>query len=1035
MSAFRIRRRAAVRVIALAAALMALWRPHAYALDPALDISQYAHTAWRLNEGFAPNAIDVIGQTADGYLWLGTDSGLLRFDGVRANPWQPPDGEPLPHNWIRALLGTRDGTLWIGTLAGLVSFKEGKRTSYPALAGLAISEIRESRDGTIWVAAQVVPVGGRICVIRNGDARCEGREEEFGAWVGALHEDGDGSLWATSTKGLWRWSPAPGEFFPLPAGVGDSFQGLAPGDRGEIVLTSRDGVARVVDGRLENSVDTGLRESFDAVRLLRDRDGALWIGTRTSGLVHRHEGRTDTLTRADGLSGDYVGRIFEDREGSIWVGTTDGLDRFRERAISMVGTQQGLANSGIASVLASDDGSVWISTNRGLHRWNGGRITGYRDPSQDSAPLAAAEPLESGVPGRGGSLFEDSLRRVWIGALDGVGYFDDGRFVRAHGVTAGIVDSFAEDRAGDLWIAHREQGLLRLKDEQVIQKIPWAEINRSAAFGPESSVFRLAGDPQGGLWLGFRFGGVARFAEGQVREAYSVADGLGGGQVRQLRVAADGAVWAATEGGLSRIEGGRIATLSSRNGLPCDIVDWVIEDDADLVWLYMGCGLARIARTELDAWTEAAKRGEADALSVHPTVLTYSDGIRSSANLGSASPHGAKTSDGRLWFSTEGGVAVVDPANLPHNAMPPPVHVEQLVADRERYDVTHAAGPVPLPPIVRDLQIDYTALSLAAPEKMQFRYRLEGRDADWQEAGTRRQAFYAGLPPGDYRFRVIASNNDGVWNEEGASVAFTIASAFYQTSWFATLCVAAAAGFLWLLYVLRVRQIEARMAMRLDERLAERGRIARDLHDTFLQSVQGLMLKFQAVTTAIPEGQPSRALLEEALDKADQVLAEGRDRVYELRASTDTSQDLPDALAAVAAELTPAVETRFGISVEGDPRPLHPVAREEVYRIGAEALRNAFRHAAARHIDLEIEYSRQGLLLRITDDGRGFDVTSLTAGASGKHFGLTGLRERAKKIRAQLEVSSRHRWGTEVELRVPAVAAYAPDRRTKAFPR
>jgi signal transduction histidine kinase len=289
------------------------------------------------------------------------------------------------------------------------------------------------------------------------------------------------------------------------------------------------------------------------------------------------------------------------------------------------------------------------------------------------------------------------------------------------------------------------------------------------------------------------------------------------------------------------------------------------------------------------------------------------------------------------------------------------------------------------------------------------------------------------LPPGSYRFHVVASNNDGVWNEEGASIEFRIAPTFYQTAWFAVLCAAAVAAMLSLLYVMRLRQIEARMALRLEERVAERERIARDLHDTFLQSVHGLILKFQAVMARMPEDAPSRSLLEQALERADDVIAEGRDRVYELR-STD-AQDLPQALAAIASELTPTVPTEFRVMVEGDPRTLHPVVREEAYRIGAEALRNAFRHAAARHIDLEIEYSRQGLLLRIVDDGRGFDVSALNEGESRKHFGLTGLRERARRMRSTLEVSSLEGAGTEVRLHVPAAVAFAINRRTADFPR
>ena len=1022
MGVLDLGRRAAPRVLVLACVLSTAWCHRAFALDTALDAGQYAHTAWRIREGFAPGTIGAITQTPDGYLWLGTVAGLLRFDGVRAVPWQPPDGKPLPESWVRSLIGTRDGALFVGMFKGLVSFKGGERTSYPELATLLVNSLIEDRDGTVWVGAQASPEGGHLCAIRRGAARCETQDGDFGRYIAALHEDQSGRLWVASSAGILRHGSASADRFAVPGLVGDSIQAMAEGDDGELVIAAGNGMLRFVDGRFAPYPVPGVSGPSPVLRLVRDRDGGLWIGTRQQGLIHVHEGRMDTFGRSDGLSGESVATMFEDREGNIWVSTLDGLDRFRALPAATLTRAQGLAASTVASVLVGDSGDLWINSLSGLNRWEGGKVGEYTD--RDG-------------PKRAGSMFEDSRGRLWIGALDALGYFESDRFVRVAGSLGRLtlVDSFAEDGAGNIWIAHREQGLLRRSVEGATQAIPWTEISRAAKLGREDSGFRLAVDRRrGGLWIGFRFGGLAYFADGAVRESYSAAEALPQGQVRHVRVDDAGVVWAATEGGIARLEAGRIATLSSRNGLPCDTVDWMIDDDSDSVWLYLACGIARIARADLDAWVVAAKRDEPDAQPiVQATVFGSSDGVRSVASIGSYTPHVAKTRDGKLWFVTDDGITVLDPANLRRNMLPPPVQIEQIVADRTAYDVAAATGSVQLPPIVRDVQIDYTALSLIAPEKMQFRYQLEGRDDGWQDAGTRRQAFYTDLPPGDYLFRVIASNNDGGWNEEGASLAFTIAPTFYQTRSFAALSVAAAAGILWLLYALRVRRIETRMAMRLEERLAERERIARDLHDTFLQSVQGLMLKFQAVMTRMPDDAPSRVLLERALDRADEVLAEGRDRVYELRASTDATPDLPQALTAVAAELTPVAPTEFRVVVHGKPRPLHPVVREEAYSIGAEALRNAFRHAAARHIDLEIEYARQGLSVRVADDGSGFDVTALTHDTPGKHFGLTGLRERARKIRSQLEVSSRPGSGTEVQLDVPAVVAYAPDRRTKTL--
>jgi signal transduction histidine kinase/sugar lactone lactonase YvrE len=822
--------------------------------------------------------------------------------------------------------------------------------------------------------------------------------------------------------------------------VGDDLRSISEHDNGEILVATSTGLRRLVGGRLEGTVLPAAQQRVPVQALLRDREGALWIGTPESGLLRAHNGRIDAFSRFDGLSGDAVSEIFEDREGNIWVTTLGGLDRFRQFAAAT--QDQGLSSASVDSVLETSDGSIWIGTGVGLNRWHSGEVAVYREQADGTVQRVLRSALqppvleerESGVTDSSASLYEDRRGRLWIGALGGVGYLEDERIVRVRGVPGGLIDSFAEDRSGNLWIAHRGEGLFRLSSDDEIERTPWAELTRGARLGREDWVARIAGDPhRGGLWLGFRSGGVSYFSDGEIRTTYSAADGLADGFVRHVRVDAGGVVWVATEGGLSRIDGGRIATLRGRNGLPCDIVDWTVEDDLGSIWLYMACGIVRVDRAELDAWAVAADGIDPELRLSTVRVFDRSDGVQSQYFQGTYAPHVAKSRDGKLWFKTERGVSVVDPSHLPYNALPPPVHIEQIVADRAPYDIATAVGAVRLPALVRDLRIDYTALSLIAPEKVLFRYRLERHDDAWQDAGTRRQAFYTDLPPGDYRFRVIASNNDGVWNEEGASVQFSIAPTFYQTRWFAVLCIAAAAGILAVLYVLRARQIEARVAMRLNERLAERERIARDLHDTFLQSVQGLMLKFQAVMARMPRDAPSRLLLQAALDRADEVLAEGRDRVYELRGSAD-SQDLPQALTAVAADLTPNVPTEFRITVEGSPRRLHPVVREEAFLIGAEALRNAFRHAAARHINLEIEYTRQGLSLRVVDDGRGFDVTALSENAP-KHFGLIGLRERARKIRSRLEVSSLQGSGTEVRLRVPAAVAFVIEGRTKDFTR
>jgi signal transduction histidine kinase len=500
---------------------------------------------------------------------------------------------------------------------------------------------------------------------------------------------------------------------------------------------------------------------------------------------------------------------------------------------------------------------------------------------------------------------------------------------------------------------------------------------------------------------------------------------LGEGRITGLELDKEGALWAATAGGLSRVKDGRVATLTSKNGLPCDRIHWAVEDDAHSFWLYTACGLVRIARSELDAWVADPKR------IIQSTTFDSSDGVRLRAiAVGEYTPRVAKAADGKLWFLPFDGVNVIDPRHIPVNKLPPPVHIEQIIADRRTYE---SSSNLRLPPLIRDLEIDYTALSLVAPEKIRFRVKLEGRDPDWKDIGNERKAFYNDLPPRSYRFRVMASNNSGVWNEAGDSLDFSIAAAYYQTAWFQASCAAAFLGLLWALYRYRLHQIAQQFNVRLDERVNERTRIARELHDTLLQSFQALMIHFQAVDNLLPPGKGKEAL-ETVLDRADQAIAEGRDAIQNIRTSAAVTNELSHAMTALGEELagsrngenSPAT---FRVSVEGTPWELHPILRDDIYRIAREALGNAFRHAQASQIEADITYGESLLKLRIRDDGKGIDPKHLHSGRDG-HWGLPGMRERAREIGAQLEMWSEVGAGTEVELRVPGSIAYQKARRS-----
>jgi signal transduction histidine kinase/ligand-binding sensor domain-containing protein len=991
---------------AMVAATLFVGRPCVFALNPALDVNQYAHTPWKIREGFSKGTIVSIAQTHDGYLWLGSEFGLLRFDGARRIVWQPPDGQQLPSNYIRSLLAARDGTLWIGTNFGLTSWKDGKLTLHGELGRQSIWTLLEDREGTVWAGGHHAAPAARLCAFRGSSVQCYGEDGGFGQHIECLYEDRAGSLWVSGVTGLWRWKPGPPKLYPMP----DRALGLVDGDTGEILIATSAGIKRLVNGKLDAYPLPVNEERFSARSLLRDRDGALWVGTADRGLVHLHQGRMDVYDRSAGLSSDFIEGIFEDREGSIWAPTLDGVDRFHEIAAPTVSLKQGLSNATVKSVLAARDGSVWLGTNDGINRWNNGRVTVYRSAGGVSGlPDDFIE-----------SFFQDDRDRIWIASRRGLAFFQDGHFTSVRSVP-GEIHGIDGDGAGNVWLCQEEK-LYHLRDGRVVEQIPWYELGRSD-FARGVIVDRAGG----GLWLAFRDSGVSYFKDGKITHKYSVNDGLGWGTTREFQLGGDGALWVSTEAGLSRLKDGYIATLNKKNGLPCDPVNWVTVDDSDFYWLHMGCGMVRIAGSEMKVWAREANKDAGPQ--VHATVFDGSDGVRTHLNSTGYSPSVAKTADGKLWFLPWDGVSVIDPHHLPFNQLPPAVRIEQITANHTAYDeIALAKGDLHLPARIRDLEIEYTALSLVAAEKVQFRYKLEGYDSEWQDVGTRRQAYYGNLPPRSYRFLVRACNNSGVWNEAGAFLDFDIAPAYYQSTWFRVSCAAAVLAVLGALYQLRLRQMRRQFNIRLEERVAERTRIARDFHDTLLQSFQGVLLKLAAVAYGISDNE-SQEKLEGVIAQARQAMAEGRDAVQGLRSSTVMTNDLARTIGAIGEELAhdPANgnNPEFRMQVQGESRDLPPLVRDEVYRLACEALRNAFRHARARRIEVGLRYDPRQLRLLVRDDGRGIDARVLDAGGAAGHYGLPGMRERARLAGGELVVRSHLDSGTEVELTIPASLAYS----------
>jgi PAS domain S-box-containing protein len=783
-----------VRRISVLVSLLLVTLPRALALDPDRRISQYGHTVWRIQDG-AISPPTNIAQTTDGFLWITTAQGLMRFDGVRFMPWQPPQGQNLPGTHFSALLGARDGSLWIGTTRGLARWKDGQLRTYADLEHPAgINAIIEDDSGTVWATryglyAREAP----LCSISGETLRCFGKKDGIPVTYGiGLTHDSEGNIWFGS-KVLVRWRPGTpattyfGEIAELPKG--DGVLGVALGPSGTAwasfdQMGPQLGLRHYSGGKWTSYVVPG----FDGARvhsqtLLVDRQGSVWVGTEDDGVYRICGGVADHYGVSDGLSGNGVGSIFEDREGNIWVLTDGGLDMFRETALIGYTTRQGVSGSEFHSVMALRNGAVLIGTADALN------ILRRQD--------GKAGTLDRKLSGQGvGAMLEDHNGVVWLGVDMALLRFQNGHFreIPAPGgqgfASLGGVSGIAEDSDGTIWILTKRNQLFSIVGDK---------IEKQASLDYERGWQRyLVADPNGGVWLGTQKGKstISYFRDGRLQTT-SLSSPQGPVSIRAPFVDSDDSLLVPSSQGLYRLNHGQLTLFSSDNGLPCTETFNAIRDNHGALWIYTRCGLVRIAEPEWAKWIESPH------VAVSVMILDALDGAQAGTG-DSRQPTSSKAPDGRLWFVTGVSAQVLDPDRLYENALPPPVYVEGVVADNKRFDATSA---VKVPALSRDLEIDYTAPSFSVPQKVRFRYMLEGRDREWQDAGTRRQAFYTDLKPRHYRFRVIACNSSGVWNQTGASLDFVVLPAWYQASWFRLLCVAASLAFLSGLYQLRVQQL------------------------------------------------------------------------------------------------------------------------------------------------------------------------------------------------------------------------------------
>jgi len=762
-----------------------------FALDPAKATTQYIHEVWQTQDGLPQNTVRAIAQTNDGYLWLGTPAGLVRFDGVRFTVFDKWNTPQIRDNSITSLLRSRDGSLWIGSQSGLLRMRYGKFTRYSredGLSDIVVTCILESRDGSLWAGTQT---GG---LNRFLDGKFEHYSQKDGLsadTISALYETRDGGLWV-GTVGQWLNRFENGKFTPYGKSEGmsddDGMAFYEDRDGSLWVGTDGGGLNRLKDGKFTiYSLEEGLLDR-DVWSLCKDRDGNLWIGTVGGGLARLQHGKMISYTTKDGLSSDYIMSLFEDREGSLWIGTRGGgLNRLKDGSITSYTAKEGLSHDDVKCVYEGRDGSLWIGMEGGwMNRFIDGRFSVF--PQRDSISSYSVF-----------SILEDRDGALWIGAGEhGLNRFSNGRltsYTTKEGLSDNDVRAILQRRDGSLWFGSNDGGLSVFRDE----KFTLLQDVREKLNG--SSVKCLLEGKDGSLWMGTEESGLGQYKNGKLR-CFTSQDGMSSNSAIALYEDADGVLWIGTRGaGLNRMKEGRFVQYTVKQGMFDDYIYQILEDGRKNLWMSGPKGLSCVKKEELDDLARGKIRF------VHPLSYGPTDGMASSECNGESQPAGWKTKDGRLWFATSKGVVVIDPEHVKANPLRPPVLIEQVLIDKKEADPRSKAS---LAPGKGEIEVHYTGLSLLAPQKVHFKYRLEGFDKEWVNAGSRRTAYYTNLPTGSYRFRVIACNNDGVWNNSGALFEFYLEPHFYQSTWFYSLCAVtlllAGPG----IYLLRVRRLKKR---------------------------------------------------------------------------------------------------------------------------------------------------------------------------------------------------------------------------------
>lgn len=973
--------------------------------------SAFVRSAWTAKDGLM-GAVMSIAQTTDGFLWIAGDGGLFRFDGVRIEDLTPADGPLSNSPALSPLFASADGGLWIARNVGGVSFlKNGKFTHYTEREGLPTRQPRcfaQDLDGVIWAAVQ------------DGLARFDGtRWHKVGidwnypadtAW--SVVVDRDGTVWAASADAVYSLPRGEKRFRDTGLRVRPGMLLVAPDN--SLWLTEPTQQLTTLLEKNGHELARG-RTVIKASnwRPMFDRRGGLWMGSWGSGALLFRDPReladgtfgtpgpgAEAFREADGLVDDRITYFLEDREGSIWVGTNGGLNRLRRRNVSWLAMPPGAHNF---LLVPGRPGEIYAASE-------------YAETFALPRRVAVGD-----APKNVQFAYQEPGGSVWLNAYvgDGNGLNSPPPFTlyRSTGgqftkvpvpVERGFLDirAMTTDPAGDHWVSANRMGVYRVRGAV------WKHV---AVFTDSPNLMASAAttDALGRVWLLYPARKqIAVIADGRVQRLFNQADlPIGPASVLAL---SNKSVWAGGAGGLAFADSSGFHRVVGADGATFPQTESILAT-ASGIWLSAQQGIVHLAQEELERVvadpTHRVRYAVFDEASDIPDRLQTLQG----GNLDAT-----QSSDGVLWFATRSGVARIDPRTVARNVLPPPVVVRTISGDATEYLAD--GSDMRLPALTKEVRIVYTALSLAMPERVRFRYRLEGWEEDWRDAGDRREAFYTNLGPGTYKFQVTASNNDGLWNETGTTVVFSIAPAWYQTNWFIAVASLAAVIGIATVYRLRVRQLAKALSVRFDERLAERMRVARELHDTLLQTVQGSKILVDVALKVPTDTVRMARTMEQLSASLERAGEEGRAALNSLRATTTDRHDLADALRRAIDECRGDCAAEIALRVAGEPKEMHLVVSDEIYRIACEAIRNACTHAGGTRVEIALNYA-QDLTLRVLDDGIGIDAAILRSGRDS-HFGLPGMRERAARINGRLTINSGQGQGTEVVLLVPGRVAF-----------